>query len=101
DDQVAKASAAHQAAAAATGPAQLQARASELATLELWGRAYQVLAPHIEQIKQAPRIATGFAELAFRAGYNEVARDVLSVSMAPAEVEKQFAEWATTMGWAE
>jgi len=100
-EQVEKAYAAHQAAAKAQGPAQLQARASELATLELWGRAYEVLAPHVEDIKQAPRIAAGFAELAFRAGDTDTARDVLAVTMSPADIEKRFQEWSATMGWAE
>lgn len=92
-------------AATATGPAALhpaalQARARELASLELWGRAYAVLAPYKDEIKQAPRMALGFAELAFRAGDPGVAREVLAAGgQSTAQVDQQFAQWSRTMGW--
>ncbi|MDQ3365377.1 MAG: hypothetical protein M3680_08115 [Myxococcota bacterium] len=83
----------------ATGPQQLQLRASELAALEAWGRAYQVLAAHKDEIKQAPRFALGFAELAYRAGELSVARDVLAAHVPPDEIEPRLAAWARAMGW--
>ena len=73
-----KAKATHVLAEGATGAEKLQQRASELATLEAWGRAYDVLSPAKEAIKQAPDFAMGFAELAWRAGEFAVAREVLS-----------------------
>lgn len=83
----------------ATGPEQLRARAAALSTLELWGRAYDVLAPHKDEIKRAPKFATGFAELAFRAGEPEVAREVLAVSKDLEEIERITAGWTDGMGW--
>ncbi len=82
-----------------TGPQQLQLRALELAGLELWGRAYEVLDPHREQIVAAPRAALGFAELAYRAGAKQVAREIASLHLAPDEVEPTLATWAAAMGW--
>jgi hypothetical protein len=83
----------------AQGPAQLQLRASELSALELWGRAYDVLAPHKDQIKNAPKAVMGFAELAVRAGQPAVAREVLAGQVPPAEIEQRIAEWSQKMGW--
>lgn len=96
-----KAVEANRTAARATGPAQLQARASELAALELWGRAYQVLAPYKDEIKMAPRFAPGFAELAFRAGDSAVAREVIAPYVDAHQLDDQLNEWAKAMGWAE
>ncbi len=89
----------HQRALASAGPAQLQARAAALSALELWGRAYDVLAPFKDQIKHAPGVVRGFAELSVRAGYADVAREVLAPTVAPAETEQLIAEWTATMGW--
>jgi hypothetical protein len=83
----------------AQGPAQLQARASELAALDAWGRAYEVLAPHKEQIKRAPKFVQGFAELAVRAGEEAVAREVLVGHLTPAEIDQRIQEWSIKMGW--
>ena len=80
-------------------PSQLQARASELAALELWGRAFDVLAPYSDKIKTAPNFAIGFAELAFRAGETGVARDVLSLYMSSDEIESKLSDWTRVMGW--
>ena len=84
-----------------TGAAQLQARAAELSALEMWGRAYDVLAPYKEEIKKAPKFVRGFAELAFRAGEPAVAREMLAPTMQPAEIDRQLNEWAAVMGWTE
>jgi len=81
------------------GAAALQARASELAKLELWGRAFDVLAPYEADIAQAPKFALGFAELAFRAGEPAVARRVLAPSKSPAEIDALITEWTAKMGW--
>ncbi|MEO8843543.1 MAG: hypothetical protein ABI591_09490 [Kofleriaceae bacterium] len=81
------------------GAGALQARASELAKLELWGRAFDVLAPYEAEIAQAPKFSLGFAELAFRAGETAIARRVLSASKSPAEVDALIAEWTAKMGW--
>ncbi len=81
------------------GPAALQARASELAKLELWGRAFDVLAPYEADIARVPNFALGFAELAFRAGETAAARRVLSGSRSPAEIDTLIAGWTDKMGW--
>lgn len=81
------------------GAASLQARASELAKLELWGRAFDVLAPYEADIAHAPKFAVGFAELAFRAGEPATARRVLAPSKSPAEIDALIAEWSAKMGW--
>ena len=96
-----KAIAAHQEAATAHGPAQLRAQAAELAALELWGRAYDVLAPYTAEIERAPGVARGFAELAFRAGETSVARNMLAATGAGPEVDSLLAEWGAKMGWTE
>ena len=81
------------------GAAALQARASELAKLELWGRAFDVLAPHEAEITRAPGFAIGFAELALRAGEPDVAERVLAANKSPAEAAALIAEWTAKMGW--
>ncbi|MEO6772124.1 MAG: hypothetical protein ABI467_03770 [Kofleriaceae bacterium] len=83
----------------AQGAVALQAHASELAKLELWGRAFDVLAPFEAEIAQAPKFALGFAELAFRAGEPAVARRVLAASQSPAEIDARIVEWTAKMGW--
>jgi hypothetical protein len=82
-------------------PAQLQAHATALSALELWGRAYDVLAPFEDQIKSAPKFALGFAELAVRAGEAAVARDVLAPTHTPVEIERLIHDWSRTMGWVD
>jgi len=91
----------HDHAQAATGPDQLRARAAALAALELWGRAYDVLEPFKDEIKRAPKSRVGFAELAYRAGEPQVAREVLGSSTQPDEIERTLAGWARAMGWDE
>ena len=86
-------------AASEQGPAALQAHASELAKLELWGRAFDVLAPYETDIATAPKFATGFAELAVRAGEPEVARRVLAKTKSPAETDALITDWTAKMGW--
>ncbi|MEP6863882.1 MAG: hypothetical protein ABJE66_24860 [Deltaproteobacteria bacterium] len=81
------------------GPAALEAHASELAKLELWGRAFDLLAPYETDIKAAPKFATGFAELAFRAGEEAIARRVLAASKSPTEIDALIAGWTEKMGW--
>lgn len=81
------------------GAEALQARASELAKLELWGRAFDVLAPYEADIAQAPKFSVGFAELAFRAGETKIARRVLTASKSPVEVDALIVEWTAKMGW--
>lgn len=93
-----RAFASHEAAASATGPQQLQQWAQELAALELWGRAYAVLAPHKDAIKKAPSFALGFAELAYRAGDAAVAREVLA-AQGTSDIDGALDEWAAEMGW--
>jgi hypothetical protein len=88
------------AAAAVQDQAQrLQLRATELSTLEAWGRAYDVLAPAIDAIRTAPDFAMGFAELAWRAGEFRTARDVLSGLMPPPAVTATTEQWSGKMGW--
>jgi phage shock protein A len=98
--QIEKAREAAISAVAANGPAKLQARATELTSLELWGRGYDVLAPFKDQIKGAPKFAIGFAELAFRAGETAVAREVLQ-AIGATDIDAQLQTWAVDMGWAE
>lgn len=100
--QLEKAQAAHaKVEASPEGPARLQARASELAAVELWGRAFDVLAPYKDQIKNAPKFVNGFAELAYRAGETDVAREMLTGMMPATEIDQQLETWAKTMGWVE
>ena len=101
-DEVARIEAArdlNQRGQALQGAAALQARALELAKLELWGRAFDVLAPYEADIAHAPKFALGFAELAFRAGEPAVARRVLAATKSPAEVDALISEWTAKMGW--
>lgn len=88
-------------AAFATGPIALNLRATELAKLEAWGRAYEVLAPYRVQIEGAPGFALGFAELAFRAGETAVAREVLAKQVPADKVGPTLDHWAHKMGWLE
>ena len=73
----------NEATAAPAGAVRLQLRATELCTLEAWGRAFDVLAPAKSDIEKAPDFALGFAELAWRAGEFKVARDVIGDLDAP------------------
>jgi hypothetical protein len=88
-------------AAGASGPSGLMLRAQQLASLEAWGRAYDVLAPYKDEIKSAPGVALGFAELAWRAGEPATARDVLAASVPPDKVDTMTSEWSKAMGWTE
>lgn len=100
--QVEKARSAHaKVEASAEGPTRLQARASELAAVELWGRAFDVLAPYKDEIKTAPKFVKGFAELAYRAGENDVAREMLTGLMSTTQIDQQLETWGETMGWGE
>lgn len=100
-EHIEKAFAAHAASLEATGPKAIQQRAIELSTLELWGRAYDVLAPHEAEITHAPNVAMGFAELALRAGHPDVARRVVAANLPANEVEAQLDEWRVNIGWKE
>jgi hypothetical protein len=86
-------------ASMAGGPVALQLRAMELATLEAYGRAYEVLAPYRAQIEVAPGFAIGFAELAYRAGEEQIARDVLGNHVPSEKIDPMFETWARKMGW--
>jgi protein O-mannosyl-transferase len=88
-------------ASAASGPVMLNLQAQELARLEAWGRAYEVLSPYRVQIEQAPGFAFGFAELAFRAGEATVAREVLEKQIPADKVPATLALWGRKMGWIE
>jgi len=68
------------AAASSEEAIRLHLRATELCTLEAWGRAFDVLATARTEIEQAPAFALGFAELAWRAGEFKVAQEVLARS---------------------
>lgn len=84
-----------------SGPVALNLRAMELAKLEAWGRAYAVLEPYRAQIELAPGFAIGFAELAFRAGDEAVARAVLEKQVPAEKVGPMLDGWARKMGWIE
>ncbi len=88
-----------QAAMAPEGPLQLDLRAMELAALDAWGRAYAVLAPFKDRLKLAPGMAYGFAELAFRAGYADVATEVLGALVPKEKIPGIELAWARKMGW--
>ena len=98
---ISKSRAQYEHAQATTGPEQLRARAAALAELELWGRAFDVLEPYKDEIKLAPKFAVGFAELAYRAGEPQLAREVLASAMQPDEIDRALARWARAMGWDE
>ena len=80
-------------------PEALRARATELSSLELWGRAYEVLAPFFGELEHAPRLAVGVAELAFRAGDPAAARKLLLAAAPLTDVDGAFKHWAASMGW--
>jgi hypothetical protein len=71
----------------------------ELGALDAWGRAYTVLAPFKDRIKIAPGMAYGFAELAFRAGYPEVATEILRGLVPPEKIAPIQRDWTVKMGW--
>lgn len=98
---VERAEAAHRDGVSATGPSKLRARAAELSALELFGRAYDVLAPYKAEIVHAPKVVVGFAELAFRAGDTRTAREVLTAVESATELEAHLAEWQRKMGWGQ
>ncbi|NVB83087.1 MAG: hypothetical protein HOV81_32210, partial [Kofleriaceae bacterium] len=98
---VEQAEAAHRDGVNVSGPAKLRARAAELSALELFGRAYDVLAPYKAEIVHAPKVVVGFAELAFRAGDAQTAREVLATIESASEVEAHLAEWERKMGWVQ
>jgi hypothetical protein len=79
----------------------LQLRATALCALEAWGRAFDVLAPARAEIERAPAFAMGFAELAWRAGEFDVARQVLATRLPPDAADKTTRAWSTKMGWIE
>ncbi len=80
--------------AASPGPAGLVARARELSILGAYGRAYAVLSPHEDAIRQAPQILPGYAELAWRAGYHDVARRVLAGRLPNPQIEELTRKWS-------
>jgi len=86
-------------AAASQGQARLQARASELGALGVWGRAYDVMAPYVGNMPAFPHFAMGVAELAFRAGETVDAVFVLSSLMPADQLEPTLVGWASKMGW--
>jgi hypothetical protein len=77
----------------------MELRARALATLEAWGRAFDVLAPAKSEIAEAPAFALGFAELAWRAGEFGVARQLLVNLLPPDAVERTTRAWSQKMGW--
>lgn len=88
------------AASAQAPPAEsLQLRASAFTTLEAWGRAYEVLAPHRASIEAVPEAALGFAELAYRAGATDVAKEIVAKHVPEASRKDLFDTWARRMGW--
>lgn len=90
---------AKQAEDAPEGPIKLNLRARELSQLDAWGRGYEVLRPYKEQIKKAPGFALGFAELAYRAGDEATAREVLQANVPAEKIEPTIKEWRRKMGW--
>ena len=81
------------------GAAQLQARASELSALGLWGAAYKVLQPRFGEITMLSHASSSFAKLAFRAGETADAADALAAAMPATEVRGVLEGWAREMGW--
>jgi hypothetical protein len=81
--------------------AKLQFHATAFCALEAWGRAFDVLAPARSEIEKAPGFAMGFAELAWRAGEFDVARQVLARWMPRDAAEKTTRTWSMKMGWIE
>ena len=90
-----------EAARASDDASKLQLRATELCSLEAWGRAYEVLEPARSEIEKAPAFASGFAELAWRAGEFKTAREILASSMPADVVDRTTRGWSAKMGWIE
>lgn len=80
--------------AASPGPLGLVARARELSILGAYGRAFAVLSPHEDAIRNAPAMLPGYAELAWRAGYPGVARRVLAGHLPQGQIEKLTRSWS-------
>ncbi len=89
-DELDEAKAAHARAVGATGAAAARARAHELSSVGLWGRAYAALAPF-----RAEAPAVELAELAFKAGDEATARALLG-----GDADARMQAWAESMGWA-
>jgi protein O-mannosyl-transferase len=89
------------AAARAEGAMKTFARAQQESSLFGWGRAFAVLEPHQAEIEKAPAAAVGYAEIAYRAGNENVARDVLRAIDKEGETDALFAKWAESMGWTD
>jgi tetratricopeptide (TPR) repeat protein len=98
-DLIQRAFALSQSAKQQQGPAQLVTKASELATLQAWGRAYRLLFPHRQEIAQAPQMALGFAELAFCSGDFPMANQVLKSAVSKEKARELKKKWATKMMW--
>ena len=98
-DRITKAERAHTAGVGATGIEALRLRGAELSALELWGRAYDVFAPYLDEVATAPKAASRVAELAFRAGEPAVARRLLFAASPLSDIDGTFARWAASMGW--
>ncbi|HEY4056551.1 MAG TPA: hypothetical protein VGM39_08070, partial [Kofleriaceae bacterium] len=93
--------AAHQhQALASDGDTRRWEQAEALASLEAWGAAFSLIAPHEARLITTPDRAVRFAELAFRAGYADHARLILERTGGVA-VEETLAGWAAGMGWRE
>ncbi|HEY4177022.1 MAG TPA: hypothetical protein VGM90_09335 [Kofleriaceae bacterium] len=86
----------HQRALAATGDASLWESAESLASLELWGKAYEMLTP--AAMRFTGDAALRYAELAYRAGHTDEARTILEHTPG-ASPDEAIAAWAAAMGW--
>jgi hypothetical protein len=64
------------------------ARATELSTLGLFGRAFAQLAPYEAQFRDNPNIAVGFADLACRAGDRDRAKRLAQQHLPPDEAAR-------------
>ncbi len=85
--------------AAAPGPVGILARARELSTLGAYGRAFALLSPHEDAIRNVPTMLMGYAELAWRAGHPDVARRVLAKRVDARELQRLTKRWSQRMGW--
>lgn len=80
------------------GPPGLLARARELSILGAYGRAFAVLEPHEDAIRNAPQMLVGYAQLAWRAGHHDVARRVLSGRVPDSQIEQLTRRWSQRAG---
>ncbi len=75
------------------GPDKVHAEAQALLSIGLFGAAYEILRPHLNEFEQFPEIARDFARVALNAGNALEARKVLLKLLPSSEVDTLIDHW--------